>query len=256
MNNVRKYYAFDWDDNILHMPTPIHMVYQGMPIDILPEQFAKIRKDPNWSLGDKAFDEFRDCGPRGKAGFINDIDNAIANKKYGPSWNEFVRSIIDGDIIMIITARGHEPNILKSAVRHIIRKYFTPDQKRTMKQNLRNIINNNNIEIKSKKSLINWYLDQCMFMGVYSNHFEKTFNISLTTAQSERAKEMILDHFITELNTVNQNLGYQFTVGVSDDDNHNINVIKKFFKKSQWSNVVGLYVYDTSNPENIIKTKF
>lgn len=255
MEKILKYYAFDWDDNILHMPTPIHMVYKGVPKDILPGQFAKIRKKPNWALGEKAFDEFRDYGPRGVNGFLNDIKIAISKQNFGPSWNQLIQSIVNGHIIMIITARGHEPNILRNAVRYIISNCLTPEEKITMTHNIK-ILAQLYHENPPKNGYIDWYLDQCMFVGIYSKYFEDTFKISLAPAQTEKAKEMILNYLITQINEKNQKLGYKFTVGMSDDDVGNISVIKKFFRKSSWSNVVGLYVYDTSNPNKIIKSKY
>jgi hypothetical protein len=61
------FYSFDWDDNILHMPTVIHMqknvngVWRN--IDVSTSDFAKVRSDENYRIldndPDKAFSEFR-----------------------------------------------------------------------------------------------------------------------------------------------------------------------------------------------------
>jgi hypothetical protein len=237
------------------MPTYIHMLYKGVPKDILPSKFAKIRKNPDWVVDDNGFTEFRDTGPRGIDGLIIDIDIAIKNKCFGPSWNQFIQALVDGSIIMIITARGHEPMVLQNAVKHIIQKYLTQSQKVKMLYGIKKLIKAYNV-VHLNKGCIDWYLDQCLFMGVYSKAFEETFNINLSTIKSEKAKEFILNYFITQLNQKNKELGYKFKVGMSDDDTANINSIKKFFSQSNWSNVIGLYVYDTSNPKHVIKTKY
>ena len=49
------YYAFDWDDNILNMPTVIHMDKlvgdEWIPTDVSTADFAEVRNDKeNWRL--------------------------------------------------------------------------------------------------------------------------------------------------------------------------------------------------------------
>ena len=43
------YYAFDWDDNILNMPTVIHMEKKDgdswIPVDVSTAEFAIVRND-------------------------------------------------------------------------------------------------------------------------------------------------------------------------------------------------------------------
>jgi hypothetical protein len=254
METTLRYYGFDWDDNILHMPTKIHMIHNGVPTDVLPGQFAKIRNDVNWELSDHAFTEFNDYGIRGVYGFIDDIDEAIANKQFGPSWDAFIESILSCSIIMVITARGHEPQTLKNAIKHIIDKHFTLKEKVVFYYNLDYIAKKH--KINNSINLIDWYLDQCLFMGVYSEAFQNTFNFISEPAHPEKAKEMILNYFINQINEKNAMLGYKFTVSMSDDDAINLKVIKKFFSLSHWSNVIGVYVFDTSDPENVIRTEY
>ena len=45
-----KYYIFDWDDNILHMPTKIHLEERGedgawRPVEVSTSVFAIVRTD-------------------------------------------------------------------------------------------------------------------------------------------------------------------------------------------------------------------
>ena len=69
------------------------------------------------------------------------------------------------------------------------------------------------------------------------------------------AKEIVARYYLDIINKQNKKLGYKFTVGMSDDDKGNVEQIKKCFKQSNYSNAIGMYVYDTSDRENIIKTK-
>ena len=104
-NNTLRYMSFDWDNNILHMPTLIHIdTWKDgiwIPKDILPEEFAKIRKDEGslWRGRNNdlilTFEDFRDNGPRGKNAFIEDAKWAVINKKFGPSFHDFINTLID-----------------------------------------------------------------------------------------------------------------------------------------------------------------
>ena len=67
------YYAFDWDDNILYMPTKIHMEHkidgEWIPESVSTHQFSMVRGDSeNWRIlsgnPEVAFSEFRDNGSR------------------------------------------------------------------------------------------------------------------------------------------------------------------------------------------------
>ena len=111
------YYAFDWDDNILSMPTVIHMDHlidgDWVPEDVSTADFAKVRGDSeNWRVinGDPAaaFSEFRDNGPRGMNAFLEDVKKAISMKRFGPAWSDFIECLSNGSVFAIITARGHE----------------------------------------------------------------------------------------------------------------------------------------------------
>ena len=246
---------FDWDDNILHMPTKIHMIHNGVPQTILPGLFAKIRKDSGWTQDNDAFIEFRDNGPRGNWGFIDDIQDSIQNKSYGPCWNSFISAIVEGEIVIIITARGHAQKTLRSGVKYIIENCLSPEDKLKMSYNIVYLLGLFKDDKYPLDCLVDRYLDYCMFMGVYSDDFEETFGIRVPSNNPELAKEMIADYYLKIINKTNKKLGYSFTIGMSDDDKGNVQQIKMFFKRSNYSNAVGMYVYDTSNPKKIIKTE-
>ena len=49
MQNIDlKYYMFDWDDNILFMPTLIRMQHNGAAENVTTEEFALVRNDPSY----------------------------------------------------------------------------------------------------------------------------------------------------------------------------------------------------------------
>ena len=111
------YYAFDWDDNILFMPTVIHMERkegdEWIPEDVSTAKFAQVRSDKeNYRLlndsPEDAFSDFRDNGPKGPMAFIEDAKKAVSTGKFGPAWKDFVECLSSGSLFAIITARGHE----------------------------------------------------------------------------------------------------------------------------------------------------
>ncbi len=95
------YYAFDYDDNILFMSTVIHMGRKEgekwIPEDVSTSKFAVIRSDTeNWRYPDndpESFSDFRDYGPNGPGIFLEDTKKAISNKKFGPSWDDFIECL-------------------------------------------------------------------------------------------------------------------------------------------------------------------
>jgi hypothetical protein len=232
------------------------MTFNGEPRQILPDLFAKIRKEPGWVACENAFDEFRDTGPRKEQGFINDIELALNDGKFGPSWKPFINAILAGEIIIIITSRGHSQKTLREGVKYIIETYLTVRQRETMFLNIMYLLGLFKDDKFGPEKLVDRYLDYCMFMGIYSKDFVEQFGYEAVVQHPEEAKELVANHYLTIINEQNQKLGYKFSVGFSDDDKGNVQQIKKFFKKSSWSNVADLYVYDTSNPKRVVKTKY
>ena len=124
-----KYYAFDWDDNVMNMPTKIMILDdQDNEIGMSTDDFAEHRNE----LGKKPFvyngktivgfasNPFRNFRGEGEKQFLVDVMSA----SLGPSWDDFVECVNGGSIFAIITARGHNPMILKQAVyNYIINDY-------------------------------------------------------------------------------------------------------------------------------------
>jgi hypothetical protein len=260
-----KYYAFDWDDNILHMPTVIHMEQKvgddWKPVDVSTAKFAEVRHDKeNYRLTADSFSEFRDFGPRGKSAFLEDTKAAISDDKLGPSWDAFIECLSSGAIFSIITARGHEPESIKDSVEWIIDNILNDDEKFLLYSNcLKNAYLFSTPEVESysriwrnpisKMPLIQEYLRHCDFYGVASDSFAKEFGAG-SSANPEVAKQNALDKFIEKCNNFGSKIGAKsVSVGFSDDDPKNVEHVKKFFNEKSaldWGNIK-LNVYKTTD---------
>ena len=118
-----KYFMFDWDDNILHMPTKIHLDRRTAgcwePYDVSTSEFAKLRRDtvnyrPRDGSWDAALEDFYESGSRGDDAFIEDVKVALAavlegRERPAPSFQRFKDALIESRLFAIITARSHAP---------------------------------------------------------------------------------------------------------------------------------------------------
>ena len=270
-----KYYCFDFDDNILHMSTPIHMdrLIEGnwQPISVSPSEFAIVRNDSSYrnreNSPNKAFEEFRDVGPRGDKAFISDISNSIKEFKFGPSWDKFIKCLVEGSLFAIVTARGHEYETLKEGIKFIIDNCLTKEQGDLMYNNCqkflrlfegKTIFRESNVSLSNTK-LIDYYLSKCKFDGVglpFSKSFKQDFNLD-TFTKIEESKKIALDKFLHICNDYGKQSNKHVSIGFSDDDKRNVEHVKKFFEfKSTIYDRMKLNVYDTSDKQTSIKTRF
>lgn len=269
-----KYYAFDWDDNILHMPTKIQMdkITEGnwLPIEVTPSEFAKYRGNSEYRIRNnnplEAFVEFKDIGPRGDKAFIEDSIYAIKNGHIGPSWDDYIHCLTEASLFAIITARGHEYPTLKEGVKYVIDNCMTKEQQDIMYQNCleyASVFEKGKEYIRKKgkfsdNELIKLYLNCCKYYGVgvpYSNSFKNDFELK-SDLPIEECKQMALGRFIDICNEygINANLGV--SIGFSDDDKKNVESIKKYFEEKSNKHInLRFSVFDTSSKE-INRTKF
>jgi len=268
--NYLNYYAFDWDDNILTMPTIIHMEKRSpggwIPVDISTSEFAKVRQDEeNWrvirNIPELAFSDFKDTGPRGDTAFVSDMRKAIQEKTFGPSWLDFIECLMNGSLFAIITARGHDSKTIRKGVEWIINNYLTKEQLYEMYDNLLKfdylfkVDHKREIpkilkDIPSYNIVFRSYLDQCDFVGVSNDKMSN----ELGTLNPEKAKEKALLNFKEKINKFSSNIGYKAKIGFSDDDNKNIEKIENLvdnLKKEDFPNIVEYIVKNTKNPKNI-----
>jgi len=231
-----KYYAFDWDDNIVHMPTKIIVQDDsGNEIGMSTDDFAKYRHH----IGKENFDyngreivgysdnPFRNFREEGDRQFI--LDAMMASE--GPSWNDFVECINNGSIFSIITARGHNPNTLKEAVYNYIISNFNGINRNELIRNLIKYRKIAGVEEKNKLDLISYYLDLCKFYPVtygqgsaanpeelkvtaLKDYIKYVRQVANYLKQKPLFKNLVSNNFIPTI------------IGFSDDDKGNLEKIK------------------------------
>jgi hypothetical protein len=243
------YWSFDWDDNILHMPTTILMDKREgdnwKPVEVSTSEFAIVRTDSeNYRLRDNnptiAFSQFRDTGSRGDKAFIEDVKKALSNNDLGPSWDKFVTCLKEGAIFSIITARGHEPQTIRGAVEYIIDNVLSDDDQHLLYNNCLKHAYIFGLDTDfdripkgpiSKTRLIQTYLDHCDFYGVSSDSFKDEFGQG-SASNPEHAKELALNKFIEKCNNFGKRVGAKsVSVGFSDDDPKNVEHVRVMFKE-------------------------
>lgn len=235
-----KYYAFDWDDNIVTMPTQIILKSEeGYEVNMSTEDFAeyreKIGKEPFEYEGDTiigyAENPYRNFGVEGDKKFI--VDSLLATP--GPSWDDFVECINGGSIFAIITARGHTPTVLRDSIYNFIVTNHNGIDKNTLIENLKEYRELSGEVMKDDQLLIKEYLDMCKYYPV-------TYGEG-SASNPEEGKIKALREFINYVKYQSRKIGKQvsFTndvnnnfipqIGFSDDDPRNIESINTFLDK-------------------------
>ncbi len=247
-----KYYAFDWDDNIVHMPTKIVLKDKnGKEVGMSTEDFAEFRHE----VGKKDFDynghtivgyaenPFRNFRTEGDKDFLIDAMKA----KVGPAFNDFKEAINNGSIFSIITARGHNPQTLKEAVYNYIVNDFEGISKDELIKNLKKYRSFVGEDEMSDKELIDSYLSLNKYHPV-------SFGDEKGATNPEEAKVKAMNDFVDYIKGMaailnkrawlKNDIGNKFVptkplIGFSDDDPRNVEVMRKAFK---------------DKPDNLVKT--
>ena len=246
-----KYYMFDWDDNILVMPTMIHLETkvrdEWIKMDVTTSEFTHVRKclydyyeggdkNANWRFyngtNEESFSEFRDFGPRGKRAFLEDAKKSIQYKKFGPVWKEFINCIVGGNKFLVITARGHEPQTLKDTVKWIVYKILTPSQRNRMVKNLK--LWAELFEMShdgwDDDDYINNYLDLNSYIGIKSEWFKDNFGEQGKVSSPEKYKAIAIKYFVEKIHKFGKILNRGIKVGFSDDDLATVESIHQYIK--------------------------
>lgn len=235
-NQDLNYYAFDWDDNILMMDTILHLdkMVDGewIPTDVSTSDYTDIRKYVNeWTKGEsniwryrngspeQSYIEFRDYGPRGENAFLEDTITSIKGKKFGPSWQRFIRCLVGGNLFLIVTARGHEPETLRNSIEWIIYNKLNDEQRTEMESNLKEfnkLFNINND--KNFNELVDKYLDLCDFVGLTSSFFRRKYKYEGKTITPENDKKLVVKDFVRKISNYGKLINRKINIGFSDDD--------------------------------------
>lgn len=252
-----KYYAFDWDDNLMYMPTKIYLKDEnGKSVGMSTEDFAEYRtevgKDPFDYEGHTivSFDDdaFRDFKVTGDKKFLVDAMKAPT----GPAWDDFVEAVNNGSIFAIITARGHTPSVLKNAVYNLIKRNKHGLSEKELVKNLRKYREISEEEELSDDELVRTYLEMCKYHPV-------SFGEG-SAANPEELKVAAMSEFMRYVKDLSQKLQekaylknkisnyFEPYIGFSDDDLKNVQTMKKHFDDES-----GLDIYHTGGGK---KTKF
>ncbi len=278
-NRDFKYYIFDWDDNILHMPTKIRMEHleedgQWKSVELSTATFALVRSDtahyrpPADGGWDAAFRFFADPKEGEPNHFIEDTQTALARialgEKPSPSYNTFKKTLIEGRIFAIVTARGHAPETIEAAVRLFIAKALTEVEREIMMSNLRGYRRYlDKVEVfGSDEEELDYYLSMCRYSAVMHDAFRarmaqdpiyrEKLASSSRTAKSELAKEFAIRDFVEHVFHMLQRtggLGRSVAIGFSDDDKGNVKCVSNYIRAELSRRFEGIkfVVYDTSD---------
>lgn len=225
------YSSFDIDDNLLFMNTKIYMEHNvdgewiTEPVDT--EKFAQIRSDKSWRYkpGGESFVEFRDWGPKGDDTFLIDFKDAVQTKKFGPSWNNFIECLVNGNLFSIVTSRGHSPKNVRRAIYWLIYEYGLDN---FMKFPIQNVDKSNSVEDQMLTNLLKFhqlfgsepdqvidqYIELCPIYTIQSPYFKKKF----PGLNPEDAKKAALRDFNMVVKQYAKKLGVEAELGFSDDD--------------------------------------
>jgi hypothetical protein len=186
---------------------------------------------------------FRNFRTEGDKDFLVDAMRA----KTGPAFDDFREAINNGSIFSIITARGHNPSTLKEAVYNYIIEGFNGIDKEELIKNLKKYRSFVGEDEMSDDELIKSYLELNKYHPV-------SFGDDKGAQNPEEAKVRAMEDFVSYIKGMaavlnkraylKNDIGNKFipaepTIGFSDDDPRNIEVMQKHFK---------------NKPDNIVKT--
>ena len=272
-----KYYIFDWDDNILHMPTKIRLEHMGedgvwRPVEVSTSTFAMIRADvehyraPTDGGWRAAFRNFED--EPGKDRFMEDTIAALEKvehgEKPGPSYNALKKTLREGRLFSIVTARGHSPATIEKAVRVFIRYALSEQDRQEMMSNLRGYRQwlDKVEEFGSDAEELDYYLGMCRYSAVtYDGFKERMANdpiykeklaAATTASKPELAKEFAIRDFVEHIFHMLRRCGglnRSVSIGFSDDDRGNVKSVSRYIKSELAKRFDGIkfVVYDTSD---------
>ncbi len=272
-----KYYIFDWDDNILHMPTKIRMEHRREdgswePVELSTAAFAVVRTDvehyrPPLDGGWKAaFRNFAD--EPGTTHFIEDTVTALERiehgEKPGPSYNALKKTLREGRLFAIVTARGHSPATIQKAVRVFIRYALSEAEREEMMANLRGYrkffdkVETFGTDVEE----LDYYLNACRYSAVTYKGFEEKMKsdpiyheklaTATTAAKPELAKEFAIRDFVEHVFHMLRRRGELnrfVSIGFSDDDRGNVKCVSNYIREelSRRFDGIKFVVYDTSD---------
>ena len=271
-----QYYIFDWDDNIIHMPTKIRMEHRQADgswklEDLTTSEYALARNDKNYrapSVGgwDEAFKYFSDAPDANYflCDTIESLERIEHGEKPGPSYRALKKTLREGRLFAIVTARGHSEKTLELAVRVFIKYALSDVEKAEMMSNLRGYRKHFDhvTEFGTDAEELDYYLSKCQFSGVMQQkYFDRVKDDPIYLEKikenpsarfPELAKEYAIRDFVEHIfHTLRKtgNVSKPVSIGFSDDDKNNVKTIAKYIEDSLAKRFKGFkfVVYDTSD---------
>ncbi len=266
-----KYYIFDWDDNIFHMPTSIHLERRTpegrwIPHSVSTAVFSVIRCDtqnyrPPCGSWENAFRDFRDFDVDNENIFLRDTRTAIdrvvsGEQKAGPSFEKFRTTLLEGRLFAIVTARGHSPEVIRSGVEYFIRTVLTESDKALMLANLRGYIAcfDPSCLTTSDEEVLRYYLDHNKYHGVMSPEFRRRMGQPPgASPNTESGKQFAIKDFVEHVIRIARERGLDkpISVGFSDDDEGNVIAVENYVRHALSREFPGVkfVVYYTADSE-------
>jgi len=245
-----RYGIFDWDDNVVHMPTHIWMetVADGESLALSTLDYAKRRADPALRHAKDAFREFRDE----TGDFAGDLAKVMAGSSWkAPAFEAFKQAMIEGRLFAIVTSRGHEDETMRKAVTGFVDKILSKEEKETMQRSLREFCGLAGREV-ADADLLSDFFSLCHFKGVSNPEYVKKTGVKGT----EEGKKVAIRSFVKAVFDMNQEaFGKQgktvasISFGMSDDDRKNVETVDALMRdelsQAKYPIPVKFVVFDT-----------
>ena len=130
----------------------------------------------------------------------------------------------------------------------IIQNVLTSEEQSQMIKNLENF---NEIFGIATNDVIKQYLDECYFIGLFSQAFLDEFQYNPQEPKLNQGKQDAINKFVNFARDFAKRVKIPLKVGFSDDDKNFSNAAKELFMKMEKSLDFpeNFYVFDTSNPK-------
>lgn len=269
-----KFYIFDWDDNILKMPTCIHLEKlqpdgTWKPHRVSTSLYSIVRQDTvNYRFlnnsREEAFKDFQDSGSSNENTFLRETREAIKKVLSGetppcPSFTTFRKTLVEGRLFAIVTARGHSPATLRMGVECFINEVLTDEERETMMANLRGYryCYDGIKRFGTDREELDYYLSLNRYHAVTSPDFSDWLERKLNQPiHPEKRKQFAISDFVEHVIRIVEHsirtggTWRPVSVGFSDDDQGNIKLVQEYVLDALTKRFpdVKFCIYDTSDP--------